>query len=100
MGLGRRPAESEGQMSDYRERANAYKAKRIGQVDAKVVAPKGRKKKVDKPWCVWVKFTIEPKWEPMKHEFQHEHDARAYLTKMQRSWAKDAWLEFKGEKVQ
>ena len=87
-------------MSDYREELNKYKAKRTGVVDAKVVAPKGRKKKVDKPWVVWVKFSIDSKWKPWKHEFQHEHDARAYLTKMHRSWAKDSWLEFNGEKVQ
>lgn len=87
-------------MSMYREEINKYKAKRIGQTDAKVVAPKGRKKKVDKPWVVWVKFSIDPKWKPWKHEFQHEHDARSYIAKMQRSWAKDSWLEYNGEKVE
>ena len=87
-------------MSDYRDEVSHYKAKRIGQTDAKVVAPKGRKKKVDKPWVVWVKFTVNPKWKPWKHEFQHEHDARAYLSKMQRSWAQGAWLEYNGEKVE
>lgn len=87
-------------MSMYREVLNKYKAKRLGQTDAKVVAPKGKKKKVDKPWVVWVKFSVDAKWKPWKHEFQHEHDARAYLAKMQRSWAKDSWLEHKGEKVQ
>lgn len=86
-------------MSMYREELNKYKAKRAGIVDAKVVAPKG-KKKVAKPWVVWVKFSIDSKWKPWKHEFQHEHDARAYLAKMHRSWAKDSWLEHNGEKVQ
>jgi len=88
-------------MSDYREGVNKYKAKREGIVDAKVVAPKGKKKKVNKPWVVWLALgegsTL--KWKPWKHEFQHEHDARAYFAKMQRSWAKDAWLEHNGEKV-
>jgi hypothetical protein len=86
-------------MSDYREGVNKYKAKREGIVDAKVVAPKGKKKKVAKPWVVWLKFSAHPQWKPWKHEFQHEHDARAYFAKMQRSWAKDAWLEHNGEKV-
>jgi hypothetical protein len=83
-------------MSDYREEVNKYKAKRIGQTDAKVVAPKGKKKNVDKPWVVWAKFSVNTDWKPWKHEFQHEHDARAYLAKMQRSWAKDSWLEHNG----
>lgn len=87
-------------MGTYREETNEYKAKRAGIVDAKVVAPKGRKKRVEKPWTVWIKPTIDPKWAPWKHEFQHEHDARNYLAKMHRSWAKDAWLTFNGEKVE
>lgn len=87
-------------MGTYREMANKYKAKREGIVDAKVVAPKGKKKKVAKPWVVWVKFSINSKWNPWKHEFAKEHDARAYFAKMQRSWAKDAWLEHNGEKVE
>jgi len=87
-------------MGTYREMANKYKAKREGIVDAKVVAPKGKKKNISKPWVVWVKFSIDSKWKPWKHEFQHEHDARAYLSKMHRSWAKDSWLEHNGEKVE
>ena len=86
-------------MTSYREEINKYKAKRIGQTDAKVVAPKGKKKKVAKPWVVWVKFSVDKSWKPWKHEFQHEHDARAYLEKMHRSWAKGSWLEYNGEKV-
>ena len=88
-------------MSDYRDEVNKYKAKRIGQTDAKVVAPKGRKKKVAKPWTVWLKSAPEArfKWEPWKHEFQHEHDARSFLRKSQQLW-KASWLEFNGEKVQ
>ena len=38
-------------MSDYRDEVSHYKAKRIGQVDAKVVAPKGRKS-----WSTWRDF--------------------------------------------
>lgn len=87
-------------MSSYREEANKYKAKRAGIVDAKVVAPKGKKKKIDKPWVVWVKFIVNPQWKPWKHEFAKEHDARAYLAKLQRSWARESWLEHNGEKVE
>ena len=87
-------------MTSYREEVNKYKAKRTGQTDAKVVAPKGRKKKVDKPWTVWLKSAPESrfKWEPWKHEFAKEHDARAFLRKSQQLW-KASWLEYKGEKV-
>ena len=84
-------------MSDYREETNKYKAKRTGIVDAKVVAPKGKKKKVAKPWVVWVKYF--PNWKPSQYKFQHEHDARTYLAKLHRSWAKESWLEHNGERV-
>lgn len=87
-------------MSMYREELNKYKAKRLGQTDAKVVAPKGRKKKVDKPWVVWLKsdLGIAFKWEPWKHEFAKEHDARAFLRKS-KQWWRESWLEYNGEKV-
>ena len=68
-------------MSDYRDEVSHYKAKRIGQVDAKVVAPKGRKKKVDKPWCVTLVSKYFPQWGPWKHDFAKEHDARAFYRK-------------------
>jgi len=87
-------------MSDYRERTNQYKAKLTGQVDAKVVAPKGRKKKVDKPWCVVVFYHRWPTWKPDRNEFQHEVDARWYLRKEGTSDYKTVWLEYNGEKVQ
>lgn len=87
-------------MSSYREQSNEYKAKRAGIVDAKIVAPKGRKKKLAKPWVVWIKFSINSAWKPWKHEFQHEHDARVYLAKMQRSYARDSWLEHNGKKIE
>lgn len=92
-------------MSMYREELNKYKAKRIGQTDAKVVAPKGRKKKVAKPWVVWLKlstsstFGVLREWKPWKHEFQHEHDARKFLRKSERIW-RESWLEYNGEKVE
>jgi hypothetical protein len=84
-------------MSDYRERANEYKAKRIGQVDAKVVAPKGRKKKVDKPWCVTLTYQSFPQWKPWAHYFAKEHDARAFYRKQQNSRYCTAVLTFNGE---
>ena len=87
-------------MSDYRERTNQYKAKLIGQIDAKVVAPKGRKKQVAKPWCVVVAYPRWPTWGPNRNEFQHEHDARSFLRK-EGAWdSKIVWLEYNGEKVQ
>ena len=87
-------------MSDYREQVNTYKAKRTGQTDAKVVAPKGRKKKVDKPWCVVVTYTAFTSWGPRRTEFQHEHDARAFMRK-ESQWKHTAvQLEYNGEKVQ
>ena len=85
-------------MSSYREQSNEYKAKRAGIVDAKIIAPKGRKKKIEKPWVVWLKFSVNPAWKPWKHEFQHEHDARSFLRKSL-SVFKDLWLEHNGEKV-
>lgn len=87
-------------MSDYRDELNKYKAKRIGQTDAKVVAPVGRKKKVAKPWVVWLlsDTAVRFKWEPWKHEFAKEHDARAFLRKSLQLW-KGSWLEYNGKKV-
>jgi hypothetical protein len=91
-------------MSMYREEVNKYKAKRIGQTDAKVVAPKGRKKNVAKPWVVWLQLSKTSslgalsKWKPWKHEFAKEHDARAFLRKSERIW-RESWLEYNGEKV-
>lgn len=87
-------------MSMYREEVNKYKAKRLGQTDAKVVAPKGKKKKVAKPWVVW--FALGEgstlKWKPWKHEFAKEHDARSFLRKS-KQWWRESWLEYNGEKV-
>lgn len=87
-------------MSDYKDEVNKYKAKRIGQTDAKVVAPKGRKRKVDKPWVVWLKSEKERRfeWEPWKHEFAKEHDARAFLRKSLGFW-KESWIEYNGERL-
>ena len=87
-------------MSDYRERANAYKAKRIGQVDAKVVAPKGRKKKVDKPWCVTITYHCFPHWKPWAHHFAKEHDARAFYRKLHDNKWSSAVLTFNGERIE
>jgi hypothetical protein len=86
-------------MSDYRHEVSHYKAKVIGQVDAKVVAPKGRKKKVDKPWRVVVVYHSFPAWGPVRHEFQHEHDARSFLRKEQGSKFKNVHMEYNGEKL-
>ena len=86
-------------MSEYRHEVSIYKAKRIGQTDAKVVAPKGRKKKVAKPWCVVVSYSAFPSWGPRRHEFQHEHDARAYLRKESQWKYCTAYLEHNGKKV-
>ena len=84
-------------MSNYRDEVSIYKAKRIGQTDAKVVAPKGRKKKVDKPWCVVVAYEGFPSWGPTRTEFQHEHDARSFLRK-ESSWKyRTAYLEHNGK---
>ena len=89
-------------MSMYREEVNKYKAKRLGQTDAKVVAPKGRKKKVDKPWVVWVQYTLPPfsEWKPRANSFQHEHDARKFLNKRSDARWQTRWLEYNGEKVE
>lgn len=89
-------------MSMYREELNKYKSKRIGQTDAKVVAPKGRKKKVAKPWCVVFIWNNQDlfKWKPTRTEFKNEHDARAYLRKQSLyKWA-TVWLELNGEKIE
>lgn len=86
-------------MSMYREEVNKYKAKRIGQTDAKVVAPKGLKKKVAKPWVVVVKWHYSG-WTPSNFKFAKEQDARSYLRKMQLSNWKDCHLEYNGEKVE
>lgn len=89
-------------MSDYREEVSKYKAKVIGQVDAKVVAPKGRKKKVFKPWCVVTEYgsRLQFNWKPWRHYFEHEHDARNYLRKQQGWKHVTVWLEHRGEKVE
>jgi len=92
-------------MGTYREETNEYKAKRAGIVDAKVVAPKGRKKKVSKPWVVVMVWNHKSqqdlfKWAPTKTRFEKEHDARSYLRKQSLySWA-TVWLEHNGEKVE
>lgn len=89
-------------MSSYREEVNKYKAKRTGQTDAKVVAPKGKKKKVDKPWCVVTEYSDKFgfNWKPWRNYFEKEHDARAYLRKESNygKWS-TVWLEYNGEKV-
>lgn len=88
--------------STYREEINKYKSKRLGQTDAKVIAPVGRKKKVSKPWTVYVQYTHSPfsKWEPYANHFQHEHDARKFLNKHKDSTWQTRWLEYNGEKVE
>lgn len=88
-------------MSDYKAESNKYKAKRTGQIDAKVVAPKGRKKKVDKPWCVVTHydFTWARTDKPYRNYFQHEHDARAFLRKEQGWKFKRVHLEHNGKEV-
>ena len=68
-------------MSNYREEVNKYKAKRVGVIDAKVVAPKGKKKNVVKPWLVEVDYPQWPQWGPHRSFFEKEHDARAYARK-------------------
>ena len=89
-------------MSMYREEINKYKAKREGIVDAKVVAPKGRKKKVDKPWCVVTthEHFFGIKWKPWRNYFKNEHDARSYLRKEVGWKFKTVWLEYNGERVE
>lgn len=89
-------------MSDYKEEVNKYKAKRLGVVDAKVVAPKGKKKKVDKPWSVLISWGNEDnyKWKPWRTFFEKEHDARAYLRKQMLYKWKACYLEYNGEKVE
>lgn len=89
-------------MSDYREEVAKYKAKVIGQVDAKVVAPKGRKKKVDKPWCVVTEYgdTLGRNWKPWRNHFEKEHDARHYLRKQQGWKHITVWLEHNGVRVE
>lgn len=88
-------------MSMYREEVNKYKAKRLGQTDAKVVAPKGKKKKVAKPWSVLISWGNEDnyKWKPWRTYFEKEHDARAYLRKQMLYKWKTCYLEYNGEKV-
>lgn len=92
-------------MSDYREEANKYKAKRIGQTDAKVVAPKGRKPKVPKPWAVLYIYNFKGLSgllgaKPHRHEFAKEADARhEYNKRMRQGWYKDVWMEYKGERL-
>jgi hypothetical protein len=87
-------------MSDYKDELNKYKAKRTGIVDAKVVAPKGKKKKVDKPWCVVTVWGSFPQWGPSRAHFEKEHDARAYLRKQRLFKTTTASLFFNGEEVQ
>ena len=89
-------------MNSYREEINKYKAKREGIVDAKVVAPKGKKKQVAKPWVVYVSYTIPPfdKHKPYVNKFEHEHDARKYLRKYATGTWRNCWLEYNGEKVE
>lgn len=92
-------------MTSYREEVNKYKAKRTGQTDAKVVAPKGRKKKVDKPWTVIYVYNFKGlsnmlAAKPHRHEFAEEEDARhEYNKRLRQGWYKELWLEYKGEKV-
>lgn len=88
-------------MSEYREELNKYKAKRTGIVDAKVVAPKGKKKKVAKPWVVVTMWADDNhiKWKPWRTEFAKEHDARAYLRKQMLYKWRTCYLEYNGEKV-
>ena len=93
-------------MSLYREEVNKYKAKRIGQTDAKVVAPKGRKSKVPKPWALvyiynfsGVSGLLDTK--VFRHEFAKEADARHEYEKHKRQgWYKDVWIEYKGERYE
>ena len=87
-------------MSMYRDEVNKYKAKRIGQIDAKVVAPKGRKKNVEKPWCVVVQWDSFPSWGPMQNRFAKEHDARNYYRKQKQGSWKTCQLEFNGEVIE
>ena len=84
----------------YREEINKYKAKKIGQTDAKVIAPKGKKKKVSKPWSVTTEWNNDTpfKWKPHTTHFEKEHDARAYLRKMQLSTHRTSWLTHNGVK--
>lgn len=86
-------------MSMYREELNKYKAKRVGIVDAKVVAPKGRKKKVTKPWTVVIRWHY-PSWSDTHYHFEKEHDARKYLHKQRQRNYSECWLEQEGVKVE
>lgn len=89
-------------MSMYREEVNKYKAKRIGQVDAKVSSVKNKQKKVVKPWAVYVQYNLPPfsAWKPRANKFAHEHDARKFLNKHSNSQWQTRWLEYNGEKVE
>jgi hypothetical protein len=93
-------------MSDYREEINKYKAKRTGQTDAKVVAPKGRKKKAPKPWAVLYTFffrglSSKLDAKPFRHEFAKEEDARhEYDKRARQGWYKDVWIEYNGERYE
>lgn len=92
-------------MSDYKEEANKYKAKRIGQIDAKVVAPVGRKPKVPKPWALVYIYNFKGlssrlNAKPHRREFAREEDARhEYNKRMRQGWYKDVWMEYKGERL-
>ena len=86
-------------MSMYREEANKYKSKRIGQTDAKVVAPKGRKKKVHKPWCVTIHWSATPSWGPSTYYFAKEEYARSYVRKYDKWHSVKAVLSFEGKEI-
>lgn len=90
-------------MTSYRAEITEYKAKRIGQVDAKVVAPKGRKKNVAKAWVLYFRYSVNG-WrddKPYKDAYQHEADARKQFDKMVRQgFVRECWLERDGERVE
>lgn len=86
-------------MGHYGEEGVRYKAKLTGQLDARVVAPKGRKKKVAKPWCVALRY-IGSSWSPervYRSYYVREEDARKQHAKIGRSSYAETWLEYEGK---
>ena len=90
-------------MSDYREGVNKYKAKRTGQVDAKVVAPKGQRKRQPTPWAVVYSYSISiigDNSKPYRREYVKEADARQQYDKtVRQGYMRFVRLEFNGTTV-
>lgn len=75
-------------MSDWNEERSIYKAKKVGQIDAKQVRG-GRGKKKPKPWRVMTMFSFGPasvRREYVAYRGESEEACKAWIEKRARSY--------------